>query len=117
MKQPERQPDEQETRAAVALTVAWMLACMSTALGMLVVLGLRLLMIAFPGGGGGVHPLEGIAGVMLFVALSTGLLCLLFTPLAYRVRQIAPPRAIAVSAVLIGLSPIVMIIVVAIARR
>ena len=72
MKQRERQPDEHESRAAVALTVAWMLTCMSTAVGMFVVLALRLLMLAFPVAAGGIHPLGRIAGVLLFVALITG---------------------------------------------
>jgi hypothetical protein len=115
MKNGERQPNEQESRAAVAVTVAWMLTCMSTAVGMLVVVGLRLLMIAFPVAAGVVHPLGRIAGVLLFVALMTGILCMALTPLVYRVRNTAPPRAIAVSAVMIGLAPMVLLIVLGIA--
>jgi hypothetical protein len=111
MKNPERLPDEHESRAAVALTVAWMLTCMSTAMGMFVVLALRLLMIAFPVPAGGIHPLARIAGVLLFVALATGFACLLLTPLVHRVRSAAPPRAITVGAVLIGLAPVVLLIV------
>ncbi|HZN34234.1 MAG TPA: hypothetical protein VFB80_10460, partial [Pirellulaceae bacterium] len=60
------------------------------------------------------HPLIVVAGMLLFVALATGLLCLLFTPLAYRVRKTAPPRSIAVAAVLIGLSPIITFAVLAV---
>jgi len=111
MKHREPQPDEDESRGAVALTVAWMLTCMSTAAGMFVVLALRLLMIAFPVAAGGVHPLGRIAGVLLFVAITTGVLCLGFTPLIYRLRQRSPPRAITVGAILIGLSPILLLIV------
>jgi hypothetical protein len=106
-------PDQHESRAAVALMVAWMLACMSTAVAMLMVLALRLLMIAFPVAAGGVHPLARIAGVLLFVALMTGALCLGFTPLTHRIRHAPPPRAITIGAILIGLSPIVMLIVLA----
>jgi hypothetical protein len=111
MKNPERLPDQHESRAAVALTVAWMLTCMSTAAGMFVVLALRLLMIAFPVAQGGVHPLGRISGVLLFVALATGVLCLLLTPLVHRVRAAAPPRAITVGAVLIGFAPLVLLAV------
>mgnify|MGYP003578991716 CR=1 FL=1 len=111
MKNLERLPDEQESRAAVALTVAWMLTCMSTAAGMLLVLALRLLMLAFPAAAGGIHPLSRIAGVLLFVALATGSVCLLLTPLVYRVRLVAPPRAITVGAVLIGFAPLVLFVV------
>jgi hypothetical protein len=104
-----RQADEQESRAAVALTVAWMLTCMSTAAGVLVVLALRLLILAFPAGGGRVHPLAQMAGVFLFVALLTGFLCLLLTPLALKVRRTRPPGPVVVGAVLIGLSPLLLL--------
>ena len=107
----EQQPDANESRGAVAVTVAWMLSCMSTAAGMLTVLSLRLLMLAFPVAEGGDHPLGRIAGVLLFVALATGVVCLGFTPLAYRVRKAPPPRAITVGALLIGIAPILLLIV------
>lgn len=87
------------------MTVAWMLACMSTTVGMLVVFALRLLMVLAPVAAG-VHPLARIAGVLLFVALVTGGLAVAFTPLAYKVRQVAPPRAITIVAVVIGLLPL-----------
>ncbi|MBW8885351.1 MAG: hypothetical protein JF612_11400 [Planctomycetia bacterium] len=111
MKPRDRQLDANESRAAVALTVAWMLSCMSTAVGMLTVLALRLLMFAFPVAAAGDHPLGRIAGVLLFVALATGAVCVAFTPLVYRVRQAPPPSPITVGAVLIGISPIVLLIV------
>ena len=114
--QRQRQPDERESRGAVALTVAWMLTCMSTAAGLLVVLALRLLMIAFPMAAGGVHPLERVAGVLLAVALITGICCVVLTPLVYRVRQTPPPREITVGAVLIGVAPIVLLIVLSVIK-
>jgi hypothetical protein len=49
--------------------------------------------------------------VLLFVALATGVLCLLLTPLVHRVRAAAPPRAITVGAVLIGFAPLVLLAV------
>jgi hypothetical protein len=110
MKVRATQPDEYESQGAVAVTVAWMLTCMSTAVAMLVVLTLRLLIVVFPVPLGAVHPLNRIAGVLLFVALATGGLCLLFTPLVHRVRGVAPPRTITIGAIVIGLSPIVMLI-------
>ena len=111
MKLRDHQPDADESRAAVAVTVAWMLSCMSTAVGMLTVLALRLLMLAFPVAPGGDHPLGRIAGVLLFVALITGGTCVAFTPLVYRVRKAPPPSPITVGAVLIGLAPVVLLIV------
>ena len=116
MKLGQTQPDEVETRSAVALTVAWMLTCMSTAVGMFVVVAFRLLMLAFPVATGAQHPFGRIASVLLFAALITGLICLALTPLAYRVRATRPPRSVAIGAVLIGLSPIVLLIVLSILR-
>jgi hypothetical protein len=107
-----QQPDAGETRAAVALTVVWMLTCMSTAAAMLMVLIFRLLVIGFPVAAGGRHPLAAVAGVLLFVALMTGVLCLALTPLVYRVRRTRPPRAITIGAVLIGAAPIVTMIII-----
>jgi len=111
------QPNAGESQAAVALTVAWMLTCMSTAVGVLAVLALELLMLAFPAAGGALHPLARMAGVFLFVALATGVLCLVFTPLAIKVRGTPPPRAVVVGAVLIGLSPFVLFVLIAVFQR
>src|SRR5436190_23975794 len=69
MKERSREPDEQESRAAVAVTVAWMLACTSTAVGMFVVLAFRFLMMAFLVAAGRDHPLGRIAGVLLLVVV------------------------------------------------
>jgi hypothetical protein len=109
--------DAGESRAAVALTVVWMLTCMSTAVGLVLVLVLRLLMAQFPVAAGGVHPLGQMAAVLLFVTIATGLLCLVFTPLAIRVRQTPPPRSITIAAVIIGLLPIVVIVAGALGAR
>ncbi len=111
MKSRDQQPDSNETRPAVALTVAWMLSCMSTAVGMLTILALRLLMLAFPVAPGEDHPLGRMSGVLLFVALITGVVCLAFTPLVYRVRKVPPPGPITVGAVLIGLAPLVLLVI------
>jgi hypothetical protein len=55
--------------------------------------------------------------MLLFVAVATGILCLVFTPLAYRVRRVAPPRAIAIAAVVIALSPLITMLVLGITLR
>jgi len=93
-----------------------MLTCMSTAVGVFVVLALRLLMMAFPVAGGGIHPLERVGSVLLFAAITTGIVCLVFTPLVYRVREAPPPRTVTIGAVGIGLSPIVLLIVLMLLR-
>jgi len=88
-----------------------MLTCMSTAVGMFVVVAFRLLMLAFPVAAGVRHPFDRISVVLLFATLVTGVLCLALTPLAYRVRATRPPRSVTIGAVLIGLSPLVLLLV------
>jgi hypothetical protein len=116
MKKQPRQFDEGESRSAVALTVVWMLTCMSTAVGCFVVLALRLLMLALPVAAGRVHPLNQAAGVLLFVAITTGVLCLALTLLIYRVRAVPPPRPITIGAVAIGIAPIVLLVLLSVIR-
>lgn len=106
----ERKPDAGESQASVAITVVWMLTCLSTAAALLVVFGLWLLARLFPPAADHAHPFTSIAAVLLLVAAATGVLCLLFTPLAARVRQTPAPRSITISAVLIGLAPLVTIV-------
>jgi hypothetical protein len=110
------EPDAGESRGAVALTVAWMLTAMSTAAAMLVVAAVQAIMAANPAVPGRPHPMLPLSSVMLFVALATGIVCLVFTPLAYRVRRSRPPTAITIAAILIGLSPLVTIVGLAIWR-
>ena len=113
LRKPKGPIDAGESRAAVALTVAWMLTLMSTASAQLVATGFWLLMQAAPAQAGARHPLEQLSKVMMFVALATGALCLVFTVLAHRVRHNPPPRSITVTAVLVGLAPLVTIAILA----
>jgi len=41
----------------------------------------------------------------------TGVLCVVLTPLVHRARRAAPPRAITMAAILIGLAPLVLLVV------
>jgi uncharacterized membrane-anchored protein len=116
MKKSRRKFDDAESRSTVAVTVVWMLTCMSTAVGSFVVLALRFLMLAFPVAGGRIHPLGQAAGVLLFVAITTGVLCLALTPLVYRVRTVPPPRPVTIAAIAIGLAPILLAILLSIFR-
>lgn len=117
MSSHQRSPDEFETRGAVSLTIAWMLTCLSTAVAVLLVISLHLLVLAFPAQTESTHPLAKIAGVFLFVALLTGLLCLIFTPLTLFARRRSPPRSITTGAVLIGLSPLIVYAVLAVFHK
>ena len=97
--------DADESRAAVALTVAWMLTFLSTAAAMLVAAAAWALMLAFPPPAGQGHPLGLFPGTLTFVAAATGALCLILTFVATRVRKSPAPRAITIAAVLIGAAP------------
>jgi hypothetical protein len=44
--------------------------------------------------------------VTLVIGLVSGVLCLLLTPLVYRLRKTPPPQLITLGAVLIGLAPL-----------
>lgn len=116
---PAARPDplEQESRAAVALTVVWMLACLSTLAGVAVVLGLVGLMRFFPAAAGQRHPLAPVAGTLLVAALVTGVVNLLLVPIARRIRRVPPPRAVVRLSLLIGMLPLGLLAVWAWLRR
>jgi hypothetical protein len=99
------QIDADESRAAVALTVAWMLTLLSTAAAMIVAASAWLLMLAFPVAAGQGHPLASLPGTLTFVAAATGILCLILTYFVHRVRKSPAPRTITIAAVLIGAVP------------
>ena len=97
--------DADESRAAVALTVAWMLTLLSTAAAMTVAALAWALMLAFPVAAGKGHPLASFPGTLTFVAAATGVLCLVLTFFANRARKSPAPWAITIAAVLIGAAP------------
>lgn len=106
--------DADESRAAVALTVAWMLTLLSTAAAMIVATSAWALMLAFPPPAGQGHPLESLPGTLTFVAAATGVLCLILTVAANRARKSPAPRAITIAAALIGTVPLVIIAILAV---
>jgi hypothetical protein len=93
----------------VALTVAWMLATLSCAVGQVVALGMWLL-----ARGAGIpadrpNALHTVASILLMVAGLTGLLAIALIPLVYRVRHARPPTAITIGSLVIGLVPLATI--------
>ena len=106
--------DADESRAAVALTVAWMLTLLSTAAALVVAIAAWVLMLAFPAAAGQVHPLGSLPGTLTFVAAATGVLCLILTVAANRARKSPAPRAITIAAALIGTAPLVVIAILAV---
>jgi hypothetical protein len=106
--------DADESRAAVALTVAWMLTLFSTAAALAVASAAWGIMLAFPPPAGQGHPLGLFPGTLTFVAAATGTLCLILTVFTTRARKSPAPRAITIAAVLIGAAPWIIIAALAI---
>lgn len=99
----------QESRAADAVTVAWMLTMLATFVAD--VLALILWAVVWLSNRGHV-PVEARAlpALMLFIAAVTGTLCLLLAPLIYKVRIVPPPRGVTMIAVTVGAAPLVTIL-------
>ena len=106
---PSRETPVAESRPAEAATVAWMLATMAT----LAAEGIALLILAIITLGGEPDKAPLLArmtpGVMLAIAVLTGLAGLALHAVASRMRRTSPPRAVAVGATLINLSPLLVI--------
>lgn len=49
--------------------------------------------------------------MLTFIALVTGLICLLLIPITHRVRRVPPPRSVTLFAAVVGITPIVVILV------
>ena len=109
-----RGADEGESRAAVAVTVAWMLTLMSTMVAFVLALFGWGAMAIFPVAEDAAHPLAFLPNLLIFVAGTTGLLCLGLTLVAHRVRSTPPPRAITIAAALVGVAPLVTIAILSI---
>ena len=100
-----------ESRASVAVTVAWMLSLLVTLAADAIAVPAAILAKASPA------PVEKgistthVADLFLFVGLITGLLTAGLVPVVYRVREIPPPRSIATLALVAGaISPITMVL-------
>lgn len=98
-----------EDRGSVALTVAWMLTALMTALAVAVVIVGRLLLWQFPPATTDARPLAFVPGLFLLVATVTAVLCLMLTPVVYRVRRDPPPRSIATTVVAVSLLPLAIV--------
>jgi hypothetical protein len=106
-------PDAGESRAAVATTVAWMLLTLSCAAAQVVAAGIMVVAqsaVVLPDRP---NALTLVASTLLFVALLTGLLVLLLTPLVYRVRKTRPPPKITILAVIIAATPVLLLLALA----
>lgn len=103
-----------EERTSLVATVFWMLCVLATLGAEATALMSWLLARHWPPAASSA-PLRAFAGMMWFSALVSGLLVLVMTVVVYRVRKDKPPRAITVLAVVVGLVPLAILLVVGIA--
>ena len=107
-------PDDQ--RPAVAVTVAWMLTTICSAAAQLLALVMWLVARSAGIPVGQPNALAVIPGVMLMVAVFTGILALILTPITLRTRRSPPPRTITIAAVVIGVLPLLIIAAISLRR-
>ena len=98
-KQP---PQSEESRAAEGVTVAWMLAALGAGATELVAL-LTMAALAYePLAAALPEQADFLPWMLLFVALITGTIALILTPVVIRQRQTPPPNAIVNFALFVG---------------
>lgn len=106
-----------ESRTADAVTVAWMLTALATLAAELFAL-LGWVAVAIAARGGQV-PQEFVMlpALLTFIALVTGLVCLLLIPVTHRVRSVPPPRSVTIFAAAVGIMPTVVVLVTFLLKR
>ncbi len=109
----EPSPDAHESRGAVVVTVVWMLLALSCLAAQVVALATWLVARAAGIPAGRPNALLLIPSTLMIVALLTGVLLLLMTPLAYRVRKSRPPLAITIAALAVAVAPLITVAVLA----
>ena len=104
-------PTDGESRASVAVTVAWMLALLATLAAEVIAIPATIISRLNPQPLGEGVTTAHIAELFLFLALVSGLLSAGLVPVVYRVRTIPPPRAIVIAAlVAAAVPPITMVL-------
>jgi vacuolar-type H+-ATPase subunit I/STV1 len=107
-------PDANETRGAVAITVAWMLLTLSCAAAQVVAFAMWLVARQVQVPVDRPNALFLIPSTLMIVAVISGLLVLALSPITYYVRKARPPRAVTIVAVLIALLPMISIAMIAV---
>ena len=99
-----------ESRPAEVATVLWMLTLLAT-LGaevLLLIVGTILYYSKLPEDQpADIQPVNMMPGVLMFIASVAGLICLLLTPVVYRLRNVSPPKAITAVAIFAGALPLI----------
>jgi hypothetical protein len=99
----------EESRASVAVTVAWMLTLLITGIALVLAGIIFLVTQTVPLSPIASRNLASLEGLLTITAAITGLLCLVLTVVVYRVRQTPPPISITVAAVIAGILPMALL--------
>ena len=108
----QRRKEPEETRGAEFVTVAWMLSTLVT-LAALVVAGAGWLLILLIVDADEItRQTVLLPALLLYLALITGIVCLILSPLAHRVRRVPPPRSVTIVAAVVGTAPLVALLLI-----
>jgi hypothetical protein len=104
------EPAVPESRAAEAVTVAWMLTTLAT-LGAEAIAFIGWAVLALvPGGDRAPTQLLALPPLMLFTASVMGIFCLVLVGVVHRTRSVPPPTAVTMGSVAISLLPLLVAI-------
>ena len=107
----DRLPPPVEDQRSVAVTVAWMMATLATAAALALAGGAYVLTRSLLSNAGQPNPLTALPGLLLFIAVVTGILTLLLIPVVYRVRTTPPPSTVTIGSACIAVSPWIIVLV------
>ncbi|MCE9555021.1 MAG: hypothetical protein K8T91_16830 [Planctomycetes bacterium] len=96
-----------ESSRSIAATVGWMLATLTTLVGIVAVTGLLIAARSITPN----QSLVMLSRLLLFAAAISGLTSLVLLAVTWKVRQIRPPMAIVVFSIIIALTPLVGVVV------
>ncbi len=97
--------DVTQKNSGEVVTVAWMLSLLAALIAEVLGILSRFLMLQV----GTSDRLQVLSGTLLLVAVLAGLCTLLLTPVTLKLREVPPPRPIVVSAIVIGLIPLLTV--------
>lgn len=98
-----RRTTDGESRISVAVTVAWSMAALATFVAELLGTAAQLLQFALKDAG----PAQLAAYLMLWIAVGTGCVTLLLTPIVWKYRESPAPPGIMTAVIAIAILPLV----------
>jgi len=96
-----------ETRAAEAVTICWTVTLTTLVLTILITLVAHFYVASYPDA----EKMALLGGMMQFAGALVGGISLVLLPVVYRVRQVAPPKGLAVFGVCLAIAPILVFLI------